>query len=217
MNEVIVLKSHGEPQSISQEIWSRVKQPFRFDPRDTVDYGWVCTRYFYGRGHYLDLTTFGNKLSGSTTTIPILYHDGATWNLPIFRHRWRLYEFFVPGLSQEEVDKYIANAAFYPLTPEEKKRTEGIIQEEFGEQFEREIACLTGYMRDNIEGDSFVQFNPNNLKHREFVVLFGSELFKGEDPERFRLNNSPPQKFRPSIAIYIWENGFRPSRPKKIN
>ena len=216
IDEIIVSGSQSKAQNISQKICSRGKQPFRFDPRDTAEYDWVYTRYFYGRGHYPDLTTFENKLSGSTITVPILYHADDTWNLPVFRHRWRLYEFFIPGLSQEKVDGYIANSDFYPLTLEEKKRAEEIIQEEFKEQFEREITCLTGYMRKNMEGDFFVHFNPNNFKPHKFVVLFGSELYKGEDPEQFRLKNSPPPKFRPSIKIYVWEHGFKPSRPKKI-
>lgn len=213
MGEVIISRSQDKPQSISQEIWSRVKQ--RFYQQDVAEYKWVFTRYFYGRGHYPDLTTFKNNLSGSATIVPILYHDDETWNLSVFRHRRRLYEFFVPGLNQQKGDgSFIAYSDFYPLTPEEKKRAGGIIQEELEEQFELEVSCLVEYMRNNIGGNFFTQFNPNNLKPREFVVLFGSELYKGENPENFR---SKKLEYRPSIEIYVWEHGFRPSQPKKIN
>ena len=213
MNESIISVTQREPRSISQEIWSRTKQ--YFDPGTTNGYKWVFTRYFYGRGHYLGLATFENHLSGSTTSVPILYRDDGTWNLPVFRHRHRLYEFFVPGLTQHDANNDgIGHAGFYPLTAEEKQRAKEIIQEEFEETFEREIFCLLEYARINAQENPSIRFTQNNFKPREFLVLFGSKIYKGEDPKDFQTKKS---KYQPSIEIYVWEHGFRPARPRKIN
>lgn len=215
MNESIISVTQREPRSISQEIRSRTKQ--RFDPRTTDGYKWVFTHYFYGRGRYLGLTTFENHLSGPATTVPILYRDDATWNLPVFRHRHRLYEFFVPGLTRQSVDSNnIGRADFYPLTTGEKQQAKEIIRGEFEETFEREITCLREYARINAQGDPAVKLTPDNFKPREFSVLFGPEVYQGENPGDFeaRRKNS---KYQPSIEIYVWEHGFRPAQPKKIN
>ena len=187
MEEKIVLSPHDKPESISKEIWNRTKEPFRFDSRDISEYYWVSTQCFCD-----------------------------AWNLPIYRNLWKLYEFFIPGLTQSMVNHLIGSVDFYPLLPEEKKRAEKIIQETFEEQLEREVSCLLDYLRNNVRENSFVQLDVKNIKPREFTILFGDELYKGENKEDFRLRKSS-LGWQPSVEIYVWKNGFRPSGPRKID
>ena len=190
-----IVKVGPQDSTGKKEIWARPSM--KFDMRDIAEYSWKQTRYFYGSGHYLGLLESEGIRHKEHCSIPILLRDDETWSVPFYRHQKRKLEFFIPGITQGVPDRYINPYTFYVLSDEEKERCRVMVREDFGLRALKEMDILKNVY------DSYFDKPPNvHGSPGEFVLLFGKDLYKGEDIEKFR-KRMLETKHGPTVEIYV--------------
>jgi len=185
-------------EDITSNIFQRTPV-LEFDQRDIGAYDWETTRYFYGRGHYLGALVYADTRRGEIGAIPILHNDSQrTWSVPFYRHYQRKLEFFVPGITLGVPDRYILGYKFYPLNEEEREHALRILHEEFDIKILKEKAALEEYLGNFCTTPPHIAAVPGKIN-----VLFGSEVYKGEDPEKFKERMLHIARPRPSVEIWV--------------
>ena len=161
---------------------------------DVCEYTWERTHYIYGRGHFVGKMTFVGRRTQEK--IPILFTDNNVWSTPIYRHNKQKRQFFVPGITKGAPQGDIFNYEFYPLSGEEKAEVKQIINKEYGLRICKEADALEEVYSSYFENLSKFKQIPGQI-----ILLFGEELYKGENKEKFREKRN--KNSRPYIEIYV--------------
>lgn len=191
-NELAICRLEA-PRDISSVIWER-EGKVRFKPADGLEYSWQCTYYMYGKGHYMgNLNYTGIRTQGS---VPILFEDKNTWSAPVYRHKVRKREFFVPGLAFGVPDRNMSAYEYYPLNEEEKEEIRQKIYRDYTSRIEQEVTALHEAYQSyfDTKTEKIPGVGP-------IVFLFGIELYRGLEPEAYR-EQIKMQEQKPTVEIY---------------
>lgn len=178
VKKVIGGATKEEPKNIGSVIRLRGGKT-RFGYDDIKEYNWKATYYIYGRGHYVGRMDFAGRATAGS--VPILYTDDETWSAPVYRHVTRIRELFIPGLAYGVPDRNITLYEYYPLADEEKWGLRQKLYREFDARLRREAEALHDVYH-NLFDSKQAAMKPLG----QLIFLFGTELYKGEDPETFR-------------------------------
>jgi len=193
----LAIKSETELENISESIFGR-KNAIGFDQRDIFEYDWDMTQYLYGRGFYLGILAYASKSPKEVGAIPILHDDSSnTWSVPIYRHYKRKLEFFIPGIVLGAPTRYILGYEFYPLSDEEKEVVRRIVHERFDVKILKEMEALKEYLSNYCSSQPIIHADPGQI-----TFLFGSELYKGEDPQQFKGRMLKLSRGLPNVEIW---------------